>query len=325
MMSRPLSIRAGLLLAVLLPAPAALAGPGGAALDLPGVAISDVAQTPFRDGFAQRISVRGDPRGMAEVSVRSGGSGFGSTLSLSKPSRAGITAELLTRFPGEVMRVVTEPRRNANGPVGMALGSECLYAWQWIDLGGRREGARGGGPSLFGASEGGAAASIRIKLCRTATATLSDLARSVERMRFTASPAGAPLASEPRVARPRPERVRRPAPNVAAKPTNTAPPAATERPRAARTPEMAAPRASTEAPRYLTPGPGAVPPQPAMPTPAMPTPAASGQGPAPRYITDGTPQAVNPPITAPKPAPNRAEIEDLLARELPARAYRPPP
>jgi hypothetical protein len=299
----------------------AAALPGGAALTLPGAGpVADVAQTPFRDGFAQRITFRGDPRGVAEVSVRNGGTGggFGSALALAKPSRAGIAAELRARFPGESMRIVTEARRNAYGPVGLALGNDCLYAWQWIDLGaGRqvteRDGRRGSGPTLFG--DGGSAASIRIKLCRTATATLSDLARAVEGMRFSAAPGDAPLAQDASAAR---ARVRQ------APPPRRAPPASA----AAKAPERAAPPPGAmerprEAQRNLVPGPGAPPPRSVAPAP--PVPAVSGSVQSPRYITDAAPGAGSPVIAVPKPAPNRAEVEELLSRELPARAYRPPP
>ncbi|MCI9882708.1 MULTISPECIES: cellulose biosynthesis protein BcsN [Methylobacterium] len=325
---RPSGTAAALAALLLLPALPAAARPGRAALDLPGAGpVSDVAQNPSRDGYSQRITFRDDPRAVAEVSVRNGEGGSGPAMA--KPSRTGIAAELRARFPGETMRVVTQAHRNAYGPVGLALGNDCLYAWQWIDLGdaGRRRPS-----SLFGADGAAPAASMRIKLCRTATASLADLTRAVEQMRFSADSNAAPRAQEEMAARRQPLRRRdaaspRPrAPREAAQvpETTVRPPGAMERPGPEKRPE-AAPRRmaseqSGETQRYLVPGPGAAPPVPAVP---VPVPPAGGQG--PRYITDAAQADGTVAITVPRPAPNRAEVEDLMARELPARAYRPPP
>ncbi|KQT84541.1 hypothetical protein ASG51_00065 [Methylobacterium sp. Leaf465] len=315
---------------VVLPSPPAAARPGRAALELPGAGpVSDVAQNSFRDGFSQRITFRDDPRGLAEVSVRSGEGGSGPALAMAKPSRTGIAAELRARFPGETMRVVTQAHRNAHGPVGLALGIDCLYAWQWIDLGG--DAARRRPSSLFGSDPGAPAASVRIKLCRTVTATLADLTRAVESMRLSANPADAPrLQPETLARRPAPARRREAVTRSTGTPRETAPGSATalrppgpmERPGSEKRPEASTRRMASEqsgeTQRYLVPGPSAA-------APAVPVPVPPGEGQAPRYITDAAPAEGAAAIMVPRPAPNRAEVEDLMARELPARALRPPP
>lgn len=315
---------------VILPSLPAAARPGRAALELPGAGpVSDVAQNSARDGYSQRITFRDDPRGVAEVSVRNGEGGSGPALAMAKPSRTGIAAELRARFPGETMRVVTQAHRNAHGPVGLALGNDCLYAWQWIDLGG--DAARKRPSALFGSDPGAPAASVRIKLCRTATTTLADLTRSVESMRFFANPAEAPRLQPETVARqPSPPRRREAVSRPMGTPRETAPgsetalrpPGPMERPGAEKRPEPSARRMASEqsgeTQRYLVPGPAAV-------APAVPVPVPPGEGQAPRYITDAALADGTVAITVPRPAPNRAEVEDLMARELPARALRPPP
>ena len=328
---RHLGTAATLAALTLLPSLPATARPGRAALDLPGAGpVSDVAQNPSRDGYSQRITFRDEPRAVAEVSVRNGEGNSGSALAMAKPSRTGIAAELRARFPGETMRVVTQVHRNAYGPVGLALGDDCLYAWQWIDLGG--DAGKRRPSSLFGRDANAPAASVRIKLCRTATASLTDLIRSVEQMRFSADPADAPRAREEVVARrqspPRRDVVARPSRSVreaAQVPQNAVrPPSAMERPGSEKRPEAMTRRITSEqsggTQRYLVPGPGAAPPAPAVP---IPVPQANGQN--PRYITDGVQADGTVAIAVPRPASNRAEVEELMARELPARAYRPPP
>jgi hypothetical protein len=327
---RPSTTAAALAALLLLPAVSAVARPGRAALDLPGAGpVSDVAQNASRDGYSQRITFRDDPRGVAEVSVRNGEGGSGPALVMAKPSRAGIAAELRARFPGETMRVVTQAHRNAYGPVGLALGNDCLFAWQWIDIAGEATGRRPS--SLFGSDASAPAASVRIRLCRTATSSLADLTRAVEQMRFSANPADAPRTGAAVAARrPSPARRDAAAPPRASREAAQAPekavrtPGPMERPGSEKRPEATARRMASEqsgeTQRYLVPGPGA-----AQPTPAVPVPVPPGNGQGPRYITDGAQADGSIAIAVPRPASNRAEVEDLMARELPARAYRPPP
>ncbi|NEU11894.1 cellulose biosynthesis protein BcsN [Methylobacterium sp. BTF04] len=339
-MMRDLRFGLATLFAALLVTPAT-AGSSGAALNLPGAGpVADVAQTGFRDGFAQRITFAGGQRGVAEVTIRNGGNGssFGSAVSMTKPSRSGIAAELRARFPGEVMRVVTTAHSNAYGPVGLALGSDCLFAWQWIDMSAGRAGARRRPNAFFGDSTE-TAASVRIKLCRTGTATVADLAASVERMTLSTDPETARVAQEraPRRVRRASAPARPPAPNPEAAATDAPGPGVpdgrmlgasapgamdrpgTEAPKAVSA-RRAAPERAVEAQRYVLPPPTSSQPSPIVPAPA---PAVSGQ--APRYITDASPGLSNPMMSVPKPAPNRTEMDDILAKELPARAYRPPP
>ncbi|KMO13989.1 hypothetical protein SQ03_20565, partial [Methylobacterium platani JCM 14648] len=116
------------------------AGPAAAqsapALRLPGAGrVASVVETRHRDGFDQRIAYDGgDGRNHAEIALRNetGDLLLAFPPRLAKPSEFGIAGEIAVRFPGEALRVVP-PRRNAYGPVGMALGADCLYAWQWFE------------------------------------------------------------------------------------------------------------------------------------------------------------------------------------------------
>ncbi len=311
------------LLALAAATPAAFAAPIGAAVELPGAGrIADVSQTRFRDGFAQRVAYAGAPQNYAEISLRTGEGGdrFGASVPMSKPTQFGIAAELASRFPGQVMRVSTTLHRNGYGPVGLALGSDCLYAWQWIDLQGQRR-SRSGGDSLFGASPE-RAASIRIRLCRTGSATLSDLVRAVESLRLPAlggRSAGPQRHAPEASSRPRPPKA---GARPAAEPKTVAarPPGAMDRPSGGEGKGRATRRPGSEgAPDQTTPS---------VPLPAaqgVPVPYPAGQG-APRYITDALPRQNTPgPVPVPVPAAKGEGPEEALSTDLPSRAYRPPP
>ncbi len=157
-------------------------------LRLPGAGpVAGVVETRLRDGFDQRIRFEGgDGRNHAEVALRNetGDLLLAFPPRLAKPSQFGIEGEIAVRFPGQLLRVVA-PRRNSYGPVGLALGTDCLYAWQWFERASaaQRVASRGG---LFDGSvaptAGRRALSLRIRLCRTAQASLDDLVAAVERM-----------------------------------------------------------------------------------------------------------------------------------------------
>ena len=316
-----------------------LAGPALAqtapVLRLPGAGtVAGVVETRVRDGFDQRIRFEGgDGRNHAEIALRNetGDLLLAFPPRLAKPSQFGIDGEIAVRFPGQVLRVVA-PRRNGYGPVGLALGSDCLYAWQWFERASaaQRAASRGG---LFDASvsptTGRRALSLRIRLCRTAQASLDDLVAAVERM--TISLPGEPGARSAQ-SRSRPSAVRRerPAPvkRQATRPAPSAPPAeAAPKPAPAAPPQAAPPlRPPTPTPpesggrRYLAP----TTPQGAAPAsePPVANPAPGG---AQRYITDMPKPAEGAGGgLMPSPAPGRSTGESL-SRDLPAEAYRPAP
>lgn len=304
-------------------------------LRLPGAGpVAGVVETRLRDGFDQRIRFEGgDGRNHAEVALRNetGDLLLAFPPRLAKPSQFGIEGEIAVRFPGQPLRVVA-PRRNGYGPVGLALGTDCLYAWQWFERASaaQRVASRGG---LFDApvtpTAGRRALSLRIRLCRTAQASLDDLVGAVERM--TISLPGEPGArSTP--ARPRPSAVRRekPAPSKkqAARPAPAEPPQEVAPKPAPPVQPQAAPPLRPPAPtapdsggrRYLAP----TAPQGAAPATEPPA-AGPPPGGAQRYITD-----VPKPAEGaggglmPSPAPGRSTGESL-SRDLPAEAYRPAP
>ncbi|BAU90005.1 hypothetical protein MPPM_1400 [Methylorubrum populi] len=339
---RLLAALPALLLAEAASVPSALAQ-SAPVLRLPGAGpVAGVVETRVRDGFDQRIRFEGgDGRNHAEVALRNetGDLLLAFPPRLAKPSQFGIEGEIAVRFPGQVLRIVA-PRRNGYGPVGMALGTDCLYAWQWFERASpaQRVASRGG---LFDGSlaptAGRRALSLRIRLCRTAQASLDDLVAAVERM--TISLPGEPGA-RPAPVRPRPATVRRekpaPAKRQAARPAPGESPAGTASPVQ---PQPTPPARTPAATPGSAPGPtqGATPPDNgsrrylAPTTPQSANPAAEPPTAAPppggtqRYITD-----VPKPAEGaggglmPSPAPGRSTGESL-SRDLPVEAYRPAP
>ncbi|ACL58644.1 cellulose biosynthesis protein BcsN [Methylobacterium nodulans] len=309
-------------------------------LHLPGAGrVAGIEEIRVRDGFDQHIRFEGgDGRNRAEVGLRTetGDLLLAFPPRLAKPNELGIAGELAARFPGQMMRVVTTPQRNAYGPIGLAVSADCLYAWQWFERASRA--ARGDErPGLLGPLSpppaGRQALSLRIRLCRTAQASLGDLLRAVARMTI-ALPHRPALASReaipsPPVARPAKPRSRpaqpKPAAPVPAR-ARTAPEAPVARPSQ---PPPAAPAPPSPPPPSDSSEPGRryiVPPAPAAPAPPAAPPDASAPSGPQRYITDGM-TAPAPPggsHLAPQPAPGRTPGESL-SRDLPPEAYRPPP
>lgn len=309
----------------LLASGAAIAQPAPV-LVMPGAGtVTAVIETRERDGFDQRLRYAGgDGRNHAELALRRETADLLLAFPprLAKPSEFGIAGEIAVRFPGQAM-TVRPPLRNAYGPIGIALGADCLYAWQWID-GDRGDSPSGGQPELFQAEPVARrrAISLRIRMCRTAEASLGDLVRAVEGLRIalpgtrllppaarvrsqrTAPKAvarrpGKPAGGEAEKAEiPPPRKLPPPQQPVAAP---VAPPASP--PIAA---PVAPPIAAPDQKRYI------VPPTPQAPAPLLP------EGINQRYITDG-----GGPGTAPKPVPGQAPGETFF-RDLPPEAYRPP-
>ncbi|WP_336489730.1 cellulose biosynthesis protein BcsN [Methylobacterium nigriterrae] len=305
---------------------------------LPGAGtVTSVAETRVRDGFDQRIRFAGgDGRNGAEVGLRNetGDLLLAFPPRLAKPNQLGIEGELAARFPGQVMRVVASPRRNAYGPIGLALGADCLYAWQWFERS-SAGGSRGDGrPGLFGPLSvpmaGRRALSLRIRLCRTESASLADLVQAVERM-VIALPTGSAIAAREETRLPPTTLPERPRLRLPPAPRQAAPPVrrSVERPRppveravpppAAPPPAAPAPGTTDAGRRYIVPpapetGQQAAPPSPTVP-PAGPQ----------RFITDGLKPPEPQPGTnlTPSPAPGRGTGESL-SPDLPSEAYRPP-
>lgn len=125
-----------------------------------------------------------------------------------KPSEAGIRSELASAFPGRALRIVTQPRRNAYGPYGLAVsvgpdGLRCVYAWQWLDRDEQRA-----GETLA------AAASWRARICRTSE-SLDDIAAALDQITLGAGPVDHAAPSPLRPAQPRALRKRLSSPAVA--------------------------------------------------------------------------------------------------------------
>ncbi|MET7244713.1 cellulose biosynthesis protein BcsN, partial [Methylobacterium sp. EM32] len=195
---------------------ALLAGVGPApaqpapALRLPGAGrVAAVIETRQRDGFDQRIRYEGgDGRNHAEIALRNetGDLLLAFPPRLAKPSEFGIAGEIAVRFPGEPMRIQAVPPRNAYGPIGLALGADCLYAWQWFERP-RRDAQVASRDGIFGTTDTSAprrALSLRIRLCRTAQASLDDLVAAIRHLTIALPGDGAVRA--PAAPRPTPRR-----------------------------------------------------------------------------------------------------------------------
>jgi len=314
-------------LALLAAGSAAQAAP---VLRLPGagrvVATND---TLVRDGFDQRIQFGGGAGlNAANLALRTQTADLvlAFPANLSRPNRAGIDAEIAALFPGQILRVLPVPRRNAYGPVGMAVGADCLYAWQWIDLTPAMMQASGR-PRLFGAlsrPDPIGAVSLRIRLCRTEQASLPDLIAAVENM-------GLDLVARPRAeigiapALTEPTRIRRRTPRPAVgeapgrKRAASAPRPAEARPSPAATAKTgAAPESANR--RFIAP-PTSNEAVAAPATRPAPSPAPGG-----RYITDVIQPPEAPVRGVPTPAPNPAGPPaggEAVSSDLPTQAYRP--
>ncbi|MFV0280406.1 MAG: cellulose biosynthesis protein BcsN [Rhodoblastus sp.] len=168
----------------------------------PGGLVTKVREKSYPNGLVQYAVLGGEVSGLGEnrleISVQtSPAGGMAGMLNIGPPSEGGMKREILARYPKVPMRIVTQPRQNALGVFGLAIGrarngARCVFAWQWVDDI-RRGAAQDSGFSIMGKRFGGsnsgagAPASIRVHMCRT-DATVDDIAATVEGMTL-ASPA----------------------------------------------------------------------------------------------------------------------------------------
>ena len=134
-------------------------------------------------------------------------------LNPTKPSEAGIKAEIAEAFPSRRFTIVREPRRNAYGPYGLAVlthadGMRCVYAWQWLDSDDRRVREALGGT-----------ASWRARIC-SRSETFDEIATALDRITIgeqssmTSAPKAAVVPSKGRRRQP----AKAPSPPVAREP-----------------------------------------------------------------------------------------------------------
>jgi len=169
----------------------------------PGGLVTRVREKSYPNGISQQAVLAGEVSGLGENHLEiyvqtSASNGSAGLLNIGPPSEAGMKREILARYPKVPMRIVTQPRQNALGVFGLAIGranngARCIFAWQWVDDV-RRGGAQSSGFSIMGKRIGGSSssagatpASIRVHMCRK-DATVDDLAATVEGMTL-ASPA----------------------------------------------------------------------------------------------------------------------------------------
>lgn len=246
---------------------------------------ASVTETQSSAGLRQRI-ILGQSRGRIDLTIASGRTW--DDPAMAKPSRAGIAAELAS-LEGGPYRILRRPVHNAYGPLGVALGEGCAYAWQWIDGLERVELGRG-------ALRGPVSASLRVLHCRpqtSAEALLADLVRM--RLGPTSDPSAGLRRRRLATPKPRtPQPVEAAAPTVPDAPAPAAPAVAVNGSRTLVTVPQGAPN-----PPYLAqPAPVATT-QPAVPT--VPRPASTGGAPdRPRFLTDALPPSRTGP-GAPSP------------------------
>jgi hypothetical protein len=158
----------------------------------PGGLVTNVRERTYPNGVMQQAVLEHGGAGIGEnkleISVQTAPAVGAGMLTIGPPSQDAIRREILARYPKVEMRIVTQPRQNALGVFGLAIGragngARCIFAWQWVDT----IRGRSGGGSIFGgrASEGATPASIRVHLCRR-DATVDDLAATVEGMTLAA-------------------------------------------------------------------------------------------------------------------------------------------
>ncbi len=177
----------------------------------PGGLVTKVRETTYPNGVSQQAILEGGGgvfgENHLEISVLTGQAGGAGMLSMGPPSQDSIRREIVARYPKFEMRIVTQPRQNALGVFGLAIGraaggGRCIFAWQWVDDI-RNPGRKLSGSffsSKFTGEAGATPASIRIHLCRK-DATVDDLAATVEGLTL-ASPSVVERALDPRRATP---------------------------------------------------------------------------------------------------------------------------
>ncbi len=169
-----------------------------AQMPAPGGVVANVREKNYSNGLNQQAVLAGEVSGLGEnrleISVQTAAAVGPGSLNLSPPSEAGVKREILARYPKVPMRIVTQPRQNALGVFGLAIGrapsgARCVFAWQWVDDIHRGANSDSGfsilGKRFGGSTTAGAPASIRVHLCRK-DATVDDLAATVEGMTLAA-------------------------------------------------------------------------------------------------------------------------------------------
>lgn len=170
-------------------------------LPQPGGAVRAFRESAYVNGLRQTATLEGAVAGLGanqvEIAVETRPSAAAGAIGLDRPSEAGVRREILSRYPGLDMRIVTQPRQNGLGIFGLAIGrarngARCVFAWQWVD-----DIRKGQDRSIFArfSSETPTPASIRVHMCRS-DATVDDLAATVEGMSL-ASPATLARALDP--------------------------------------------------------------------------------------------------------------------------------
>jgi len=174
-----------------------LAAANGAILTLPNGAgpPGQVRERIYPNGARQVVPI-GGPAGEPTLNdieitlAKRGARRRAGWVSVGKPSAEGVRSEILSRFPGMRMEIVTRPLFNSLGRFGLAIGRSssglrCVFAWQWVgdlrDADPDRSTVKKAMDSLTGR---GLPASIRVRLCRP-DMTLDQLADFLQGLSLT--------------------------------------------------------------------------------------------------------------------------------------------
>jgi hypothetical protein len=154
----------------------------------PGGTVTDIREQFYSNGVRQEISLGGSVASFGQnkltVAVQTASSTTGAkNLQIWRPAEAGIKQEILARYPQLDMQILTQPRHNALGTFGLAIGRNangvrCIFAWQWIDDI-NNPGASSTLSQLGSLGSSAQPVSLRINLCRK-DATVDDLAMAAE-------------------------------------------------------------------------------------------------------------------------------------------------
>lgn len=161
-----------------------------ASMPEPGGSQVAMREKIFANGVKQDIVLAGDKSPFGDnllvIAVQTAPpiAGARDQVPMYRPAESGIKQEILARYPQVDMQILTQPRRNAQGPFGLAIGRHssgvrCVFAWQWIDDVRNPGGSSSSLGKLGSFGSTVQPALVRVNMCRK-DATVDDLAMAVE-------------------------------------------------------------------------------------------------------------------------------------------------
>ncbi|MEL7272885.1 MAG: cellulose biosynthesis protein BcsN [Pseudomonadota bacterium] len=155
--------------------------------------VVEVVQSRYANGIRQKMVFQGDleTRGTNNLTLamrvpQQSGRKDAAKISIAKPSRSVIAAEMRKVLPGMAMRWSNTLHTNAYGPYGYALGRasgnvRCIYGWQHL------EGTKQDKYALWRKDSGKPQLSVRLRVCR-ANVSSERLVDLMQNLRINADP-----------------------------------------------------------------------------------------------------------------------------------------